>query len=333
MKIEKDVIRAAMVGCGNMANLVHYPSIAKMEDVELVAICDINEQALNKTGDMYGIEKRYTDYRKMVEEVNPDVMYVVGPPHLMYDIWVWCLSRGINLFIEKPMGVTIHQARSLKVLAEKNNCITQVGFQRRNSPMYQTLMEECKKHGPVVNAVCTFNKENDGPMFTAYDEMLDITVHAIDTLRWICGGEVVDIKSSVKRIDSHHINVIIAMLEFDNGATGIVMNNHTSGRRIFSIEVHCRDISVVAELEGKGYLYEKGRGQSNAYGSKPGVEFSATKEAGSDENYIFGGYYAKHREFIDCVKSGRQPSSCFADAFKTMEVADKILAQASFKNV
>jgi predicted dehydrogenase len=50
--------------------------------------------------------------------------------------------------------------------------------------------------------------------------------------------------------------------------------------------------------------------------------------AGSNQNFIFGGFQAKNRNFIDCIKSGEQPESNFSDAVKTMEVADKILAKA-----
>ena len=50
--------------------------------------------------------------------------------------------------------------------------------------------------------------------------------------------------------------------------------------------------------------------------------------AGSGELYVFGGFQAKNRGFIDCVKAGRRPGSCFADAVKTMEVVATILAQS-----
>jgi len=49
--------------------------------------------------------------------------------------------------------------------------------------------------------------------------------------------------------------------------------------------------------------------------------------AGSNEFYVYGGFRAKHREFIDALRTGTQPSSCFADALVTMEVAETILAQ------
>ena len=53
-----------------------------------------------------------------------------------------------------------------------------------------------------------------------------------------------------------------------------------------------------------------------------------TKEiAGSDEFHVYGGFCAKNREFVDCLKSGELPGSHFGDAVKTMELAETILAQ------
>ena len=72
--------------------------------------------------------------------------------------------------------------------------------------------------------------------------------------------------------------------------------------------------------ENKGRLY--------AEGDTEGVEYDTRAVAGSDELYVYGGFQAKNREFIDALKSGVQPQSCFADALKTMEVAERILAQA-----
>ncbi|MGH2371662.1 MAG: Gfo/Idh/MocA family protein, partial [Chloroflexota bacterium] len=154
----KQTVRVAMVGAGRMANNVHYPSLASFEDVEIAAICDLAPEPLRATAEKYGVERRYTDYRRMIEEVAPDGVYVIGQPHLMYDIWVWCLREGQNLYIEKPMGLTWHQAQMLAHLAEQKGVITQVSHQRRSSPLLVTLRQECLKQGPIVHAVCEFYK-------------------------------------------------------------------------------------------------------------------------------------------------------------------------------
>ena len=313
-------VRVAVIGAGRMANSVHYPSLASFDDVEITAICDLDTGRLSATADTYGVEGRYTDYRKMIGDVAPDAVYAIGPPHDMYDIWMWCLGEGLNLYIEKPMGITIHQARALAYMADQHSCITQVSFQRRACPMVVMLREECLKRGPITHAVCTFYKCNIEPYLDARDHMMDDGVHAIDTLRWICSGEVVKVDSVCRSILVPDINFIMAVLHFNNGAVGVMMNSWTSGRRIFRVEMHAPGICVEAEHEAKGILY--------ADGDTQGVVYDTCEVAGSDEVYLFGGFQAKNREFIDSVKAGTQPSSHFGDAVKTMEVADLILAQA-----
>jgi len=313
-------VRVAMIGAGEMANAVHYPSLASFEDVEMAGICDLDAGRLKSTADRYGIEKRYADYRRMVEKVAPEAVYAIGQPHIMYDVWRWCLERGLNLFIEKPMGITMHQARRLAEMAEEKGCITQVGFQRRSCPMVVKLREECLKRGPIFHAVSAFYKYDLKAYREARDRLMDDGIHALDTLRWMCGGEIEDIRSVAKSVEVPDLNYFAALVRFDNGSTGVLMTNWASGRRIFRVEMHSRGVIVEAEHEGKGYLYGEG--------DTKGVEYDAREVAGSEEFYVFGGFQAKSREFIDCVKRGERPGSHFGDALKTMEAGERILAQA-----
>lgn len=321
-----------MIGAGRMANSVHYPSLASFDDVEIAAICDLNPAALHATADKYRVSGRYTDYRTMIAEVAPDGVYVIGQPHLMYDVWVWCLQEGLPLYIEKPMGLTWHQARVLADLADRTGVITQVSHQRRSSPMLTHLRRECLRRGMITHAVCEFYKAGPAPFLGARDHMMDDTVHAIDTIRWICGGDwrdgegaataqVVGIESSCRRIGTPDINWIGAMLHFDNASTGFVINSWCSGRRIFRVQMHAPGIAVDADIEGEGRLFTDG--------DTTGVRYTAQEMASSTQMHIVGGYAAKNREFIVSLQSGEErTSSPFRDTLHTMEVAERILAQA-----
>lgn len=319
-----DKFRVAMIGAGGRANQVIYPALDSLKDVKIEAICDIDEESLTETANKYGVEKRYgnsvTDYQRMIEEIEPDAVFAIGNPHEFYDIWKWCLEQGLDLYIEKPLGLTIHQARSLAYLAEKKDCITQVSFQRRFTPMVVKLKEKCLERGPIIHTVCKFYKCNIQPRLEARDHMMDDTVHSIDTVRWMCGGEVEKIESHIKRIQVPDINFISATLHFDNGSTGYIINSWSSGKRIFAVEMHAPGIFVEAEHEDKGYLY--------AEGDVEGVEYDTREVAGSDEFYDYTGVTALCRQFVDCCRARQQPDSNFSDAVKTMEVAEKILAQA-----
>ncbi|KPJ55644.1 MAG: hypothetical protein AMS16_03900 [Planctomycetes bacterium DG_58] len=319
-------LRVAIVGAGSQANHVHYPTLAAIEDVEIVAMCDIDPERLHATGEKYGIEKRYGDdkdpkaYQKMIADVAPDAVYVIGQPNIMYDLWVWCLQQGLNLFTEKPPGVNLHAARNLARLAEKHDCITQVCFQRRICPIAVKLREECLKRGPIFHALCMFVKCDIQHYTPLRDRLIDDGIHAVDTLRWLCGGEVENVCAITQRIEVPDNNYAAAMIEFDNGAVGVLLTTWASGRRIFKVEMHSPGIWAEVELEGKGIVY--------ADGDTKGVVYDTKEVSGSDEFRVLAGFEAKHREFLDCVREKRQPSSNFADAAKTMELAEMILAQS-----
>ncbi len=322
-----DKVRVAMVGAGGRANQVIYPAMADQPDVEIVGICDIDMERLNTTADKYGIKNRYGaagvyEYQKMLTELKPDAVAIIGQPHIMYDLWEWSLKNGFNLLIEKPMALTIHQARMLKYLAEQKKLITQVAFQRRYTPMVMRLRDECLKRGPITHSVCRFYKCQIEAMTGARDHMMDDTVHAIDTLRWINGGEIVKVESHCRRVLVPDINFISATLYFDNGSTGYLINSWCSGKRVFEVEMHAPGIYVTAEHEEKAKMFIDG--------DVKGVEFDTKEIADSDKFHVYTGDYALVRDFIDGVKTGKQPSACFESSIKTMEAAEIILAQALF---
>jgi predicted dehydrogenase len=313
-------VRVALIGVGGMAVNLHAPSLASCPDVEMVAMCDLHTERLHAAADQFGVEQRYTDYQQMVEETAPDAVFAIGQPHLLYDSWIWCLQQGLHLYIEKPLGITMHQARMLATLAEQQGCITQVSFQRRACPLMVKMREACLERGPIQHAVATFYKCAIAPYLDARDHMMDDGVHAIDTLRWLCGGEVVKIDSIARRIGTPDINYFTALLHFDTGAVGVLMNSWSSGRRVFRVEMHAPGICAEVEPEGKGRLYADNDAQ--------GVEYDPREVAGSDDGRVFLGFGPKCREFIDAVKNGTLPGSHFGDAVKTMEVAERMLAQA-----
>ena len=311
-------IQVAMIGAGNMATRVHYPSLASLPGVEFAAICDLNAARMNDVADQYGISKRFSDYRAMVEAVTPDAVYAIGPPHLMYDVWVWCLQQELNLYIEKPLGISMHQADMLAHLAAVNGCVTQVGFQRRASPLANLLRDACLARGPIYQATVRFHKNAPAPFLGAIDHILDDTIHAIDTLRWLCGGPVREVYPALRRIGVPDVNVVSALLTFANGAVGHLANSWVSGRRTFSIEMHAPGICAEADLETEGRLY--------ADGDVSGTVYRAADVAGGDAFNVLGGFRAKNEEFIGCIRAGTEPSSCFADALHTMEIAERLHA-------
>lgn len=326
-------VRIVIIGAGKMANMVHYPAFASFDDIEIAAVIELDEERLNATCDRYGIPQSArvvargpSDYQATIERTKPDGVYAIGQPDVMYPIWVWCLQNGYSLYIEKPLALTMHQARVLAHLAAEHKVITQVSHQRRSAPIMTQVRNRLLEQGPIVHGVVEFIKHEPNPVYGARDKMMDDGTHAVDTARWLCGGEVVRIESHMKRVETPDLNWLGATLHFDNGSTCFVICSWNSGRRVFRVQMHVPGAYADVELEGEARVYVKG----NYAG-----EVSTTQQlANHSENYVFGGFRQKSREFIDSLKSGvDQCSSPFSDTVKTMEVCHSILAQAQIEGV
>ena len=119
-----ETVKVGMIGAGSMATAVHYPSLAEFEDVDIVAACYLDRGRLDETARKYGIEKRYADYREMVEQNHLDAAFIIMPPHQLFDVVIHCLKRGLNVFIEKPPGASLEQTRNMTLVAGGNGCVT-----------------------------------------------------------------------------------------------------------------------------------------------------------------------------------------------------------------
>jgi virulence factor len=328
-----DKFRIAVIGAGTQANQAHYPALAAMDDVEIAAICDLNEERLNETADRYGVGGRYVDYRRMLSEVAPDAVYVIMEVHVLYDVVYHALTNGFNVFIEKPPFLTQMQAESMARLAEKHGCLTMVGFERRFVPLITEARRLVEEQGPILQARAAVFKNHLGMEFPYHRGSIDMLttdgVHLVDWLRWACGGEVKEVVSDVRRLYAEYDNCFNALIRFENGAVGDLMANWTAGPRQWLFEMHGKGISAYVNATGsdsKAVIYTSGEvgGDWEWRRSGDAFELGMTEVAGSADRFKWYGFYAESRHFIECIREGRQPQPNFADGVKTMQLIDRI---------
>ena len=313
-------VRVAIIGAGGRALMAHYPSLRDIPEAQLVAVAEFDEQRLHKTCDLYDIKGRYSDYRQMLEREKPDAVYAIMPPHHLFDICATIIEHGCHLIIEKPPAVTTEQIRQLAALARRHKVLTGVAFQRRFAPVIRRGKTLCEKRGTVHTAHASFYKNWVGgtPYYRGALDMLTCDgIHAVDTLRYLCGGEVESVASDSRRLDADHWNVHLALVRFSSGATGLLLNNFMAGRRMFSVEVHSPGISFFGDPEEGGQLYADNK-------TEPIDELVPSVLAGSAEDYRAFGPYDINRHFVDCMLKGKDPETNFDDATKTMELVDAV---------
>lgn len=221
------------------------------------------------------------------------------------------------MFIEKPPGITVQQTRGMTRAAEKNSCLTMTGFKRRFVPLSLAARRKVEERGDLLQCLVRFVKSGGNVPY--YNGAIDIlscdAVHAVDTLRWI-GGEVRKIVSRVDRFYSEIDNAFNALVEFESGAVGMLVTNWMVGKRVFSFEMHARNLSAYVEPDDRAVIYRDN--------CPEGEVITPNEAAGSDAEHRVKGFFGENRHFIDCIRKGVQPSTSFSDAVKTMELVDRI---------
>lgn len=313
-------VKVAIIGAGGRATGAHYPSLHANTKAEIVAVSELNEDRMHKAADQFGIKGRYGSYVAMIEKEKPDAVYAIMPPHHMYDVCATVMEMGCHLFVEKPPAMTSEQTRQLAILARNNKVLSGVTFQRRFAPVIRQGKSLCEKRGAVHSAVATFYKNavGAGPYYRgAIDILTSDAIHAVDTLRYLCGGEVESVASDVRRLGAEHCNVHLALVTFSSGATGVLLTNWMTGRRMFTVEIHSPGISVFGDPEEGGALYADNQ-------VEPIRSLDPFEMCGSNEEFRAYGAFDVNDHFIRCVQTGKQPETNFADATKTMELVDEI---------
>jgi virulence factor len=314
-------LKVAFIGAGNRATNAHYPAVTRLHEegiVQLQAICDLDAQRLNDAGDRFGVARRYTDYRTMLAEVDIDALYVIMTANYSTPLIIDCLNAGKHVFAEKPPAMSVPDTEAIVEAAERNGRITAVCFQRRVAPVAQEVRRLILERGPVTMCIGEFHKnmlKNKAPSRYGASTLLHDIIHAVDFVRYMCGGEPTEVHAFQDRFFADWINCYNGLIKFSTGAVGIVSGNRSSGARILRFEVHGMGIGAEIDMPNSARIWtEKG---------EPLVITGAELAGGSDKQDYEGTLHI-HREFVAAIAEGRQALTSFQDCLGTMRLIDQL---------
>ncbi|MBO5463652.1 MAG: Gfo/Idh/MocA family oxidoreductase [Clostridia bacterium] len=146
------MLKVAVVGVGGISG-AHIPVWEEMEDAELIALCDIRPEQMEK----YENIKHYTDFEEMLNNEEIDILDICLPTFLHADYAVKAMERGINVICEKPISLNEEDIDRVYSTAEKNNVKFMVAQVLRFWPEYELLKEiyDTKKYGKLLSGTMT----------------------------------------------------------------------------------------------------------------------------------------------------------------------------------
>ncbi len=184
--------KVGIIGAGSIVQWGHCPTFQNaISSTEVVAVCDVQKERVEQFAQERGIPHAYADYEKMLREQELDIVVVAVPNAFHKPMSIAALEAGAHVLCEKPVALTLTDAREMFATAEKNGRILTVGTHYR----WSTAMRMGRKSvdegffGDIYMIRTVYTRRNGIPGFGSWFTRqnlagggcgLDIGVHALD---------------------------------------------------------------------------------------------------------------------------------------------------------
>ena len=330
-------MKYALIGCGRIATN-HIKAVLN-NGLEFAAVCDVDPQQMENLLIKHGLEKdhsiaRYTDYRKMVEEVQPELVGIAAESGVHAQIALYCIDHGVNCIIEKPIAMSMKDADEIVRRSEEKGVKVSACHQNR----FNIAVQETRK----ALEAGRFGKLSHGSVHVRwnrnksyYDQapwrgrwasdggaLMNQCIHGIDLLRWMFGDEVEEVYGQTRQQFHHYLeaeDVGMAVVKFKNGAIATIEG---------TTNVYPQNLEESLYIFGeKGTVKIGGKSTNNI-----DVWDFADEEARDDANKglkeatsnVYGnGHTSLYADMIDAIKHDRKP---YVDAAAGRNALELVLA-------
>lgn len=337
------MIKAAIIGLGKMG-MSHAAILGGLPNVELVAACDMDSLLQSAFKKLTKIQM-FTDYKKMIEEVKPDCVYVVTPTKLHYEMVMFALEHGCHVFCEKPFALTAEQGEKMVALAKAKGLVNQVGYHNRYigtfNEMKRLLAEGVigkpfhflgEAYGPVVlkskGGTWRSDKKNGGGCIEDY------AAHVLNLINYVTGSTLVECAGTqMPSIFSGEVDdAVYGSLTLVNGLKGQISVNwsdDTVRKMTTSVKIQGDQGKLEADATTLKIYVKEDKPQ---YGLQKGWNFKYITDVTPQVSFNLRGeeYTAESESFINSIITGKvDDRNSFESALQTDYIIKKMEEDAA----
>ncbi len=242
---------AATIGCGSIAQHLHLPGYTKRKDVTRVVAADPVAARREEVMEKFKLAKTYADYRELLANEKVDFLSVCSPNLFHAEHAIAALEAGAHLLLEKPMTLTLDEARAVGAAAQAAGKQVMIGFSHRlyrgNQKARQLIAQGAIGEPFMIRVRFAHGGPFPGwaksdwfydPRIAGGGALLDMGIHAIDLCQWLIGpitsvsAQMGTLRKAIQVDD----NAVLA-LEFER-ALGYIEVGWTSGPGFCGFEIY-----------------------------------------------------------------------------------------------
>lgn len=330
-------MKYALIGCGRIA--VNHVKAVLNNGLEFMAACDIKPSQIENLLEKCGLEqetsiRRYTDYKKMIEESRPELVAVATESGIHAEIALYCIDHGIHCIIEKPVAMSINDADEVIRRAKAKGVKVSACHQNRFNVAVQEMRKavEAGRFGKLSHGSIHVRwNRNEGYYAQAPwrgkwasdgGALMNQCIHGIDLLRWMMGEEAEEVYGQTRQRFHNYLeaeDIGMAVVKFKNGAVATIEG---------TTNVYPQNLEETLCLFGEtGTVKLGGKSTNNIDVWQFADETEADrKNKGLEEitsNVYGNGHTSLYADMIDAIQNDRKP---YVDAVAGRNALELVLA-------
>lgn len=331
-------LKYACIGAGGIANKKHLNNYAKINEIELVAICDIDIEAAKKLADKYHVPYVYSDYHEMIRNHQLDIVSVCTPNNLHAGTSIDLLQAGVNVHCEKPLALNPREVSEIIRVKNKSEKKLMVALNNRFTDEVVHLKKIINSGflGKIYQAKCGWRRNSGipgiGKWFTnkkisGGGPLIDLGVHFLDLTLYlmgfpsaisVSGATYANFKRDYSRIRVGYKNVPGGKFDVEDTANGLVrLNNDATLTYDFSwaanIEKECQYVEILGTDGGISFL----DGEIKLFTQMEGVCYTLKPDTRTMQKA-----QQEYQHFVDCIIENREPLATAEQAYEIMQIIE-----------
>lgn len=301
-------LTVGFIGVGSIAT-IHLKNLTAHSDVTVRAVMDIDEEAAQAVADTHGAVV-YTDGAELITSESLDALFVAVPPFAHGDYETLAAERGIDLFVEKPLGLSMESVQERQATIERAGVLTQVGYVCR----YADITDKAREllEGRQVGTIDSTYWVSPPPTrwwrkrSKSGGQLVEQSTHVFDVHRYLA-GEVSSVMGSgtdqllCEEIDFEDFTSIT--LRHESGAVTHISSTCATSQASFEVTIIAEDLQITLDYLNHSLT---GTVDGNAISYEGGATW----------------YERELASFLDAVHDGSNDSirSDYLDATKTLRL-------------
>jgi predicted dehydrogenase len=334
---DKQPLRLALIGCGEVTREKHAPAINRLARVSVVALCDLDAARCRDVGTQFPGAQLCTDFREALSIPVLDAVGVLTDPASHAELAIATMRAGKHVLIEKPLALVTADAVRLIREARSANVIAMTGFHMR----FHRLIEQARERiargdlGEIETIRVIWHSPRGDKGIAAWKTtratgggaLVEIAVHHLDMVRFLLGTEFDWIHAASRNGTREDEAAVLAARMLN----GVLVTGEFSERSPHEIEVVVSgkagwlrvDCLKFDGLESRGYYDVPGqpsvRIRSLATFVRNLPEGMRTMQRGGDYRIS---YEESWRHFVGCVRQGIPTAVRLEDGLRAVEAVN-----------